>query len=44
MKVVKTMLTVGAGIAVGAVGVVVANHLTDGAVFEAASNIFAKFT
>lgn len=43
-KFVKTTLTVGAGIVVGAVGVTVANHFTDGAVFEAASNVLAKFT
>ena len=39
MKVVKTMLIAGAGIGVG---MLVANHLTDGAVFEAVSTIFAN--
>ena len=39
MKVVKTMLII--GVSVGA-GLVVANYLTDGAVFEAASNIFTN--
>ena len=39
MKIVKTMLIVGAG--VGA-GLIVANYLTNGAVVEAASDIFTN--